>query len=99
MEIGQERVGGAKAVARRDENGGVAGERLERTVLIRRTFQQTQCRRADGNDAAAFRPHCVQGVRGRSGHLAPFRMHTVRFDVVGLDRQECPCADMQRHAV
>ena len=55
MEIGHQQVDGAEAVAGRDEDRGLAGERPKRAVLAGRAFEQPQRRRADRDDAPAAR--------------------------------------------
>ena len=49
VEVGHQQIDGLEAIARRDEDVGLAGEWPDRAVLGRRCFQQaetTSCRRA-----------------------------------------------------
>ncbi len=96
MEIGQHHVDGAEAVARRDEDGGLAGEGANDAVFAGGAFQQPQRGRAGGDDAAARAPRRVERIRRFRAHRAPFRMHDMAFGIVGLDRQEGAGADVQR---
>ena len=70
MEIGQEDIDRAKAIAGRDEDRGLALERRDRAVFGGSTFQEPQRGGADRDDASAARARRVQG-RGVSS--APFR--------------------------
>ena len=100
MEIGHQHVDGPEAVAGRDEDVGRAGPAAQRAVLARGALEQPQRGRADRDDAAAARL-APRSARRPSPALtdAALGMHLVVGGVVGLDRQERPCPDMQRHEV
>ena len=55
MEIGQEQVDGAKAVAREDEEARLAVKFADGAILGGGAFEQAQAGRADRNDAARAR--------------------------------------------
>ena len=95
MEVGDEAVDGAEAVAGGDEDRGVALERPDPPGLVGGAFQQAQRGRADRDDPAARGPRRVEpgGRRGRDP--APFGVHDMVVGVVGLDRQEGAGADME----
>ena len=59
-------------------------------------FEQPQAGRAHRDDAAALGLRGVDPLGRRLVDLAPFGMHHVVVGIVGLDRQERPCPDMQR---
>ncbi|MNT08076.1 hypothetical protein D3C72_1428050 [compost metagenome] len=99
MEVGHQHVAGAEAVARRDEDGGVAVEGLDHAVLGGRAFQQAKRGGADADDAAAGGADGVQGGGGLGRDLAPLGVHLVVGGVIGLDRQEGAGADVQGHGV
>ena len=96
MEVGDQPVDPAKAIAGCDEDRGVAFERTDHAVFAGGTFDQPQAGRADRDDAPAAGPHRVQPVGGRGVDPAPFGVHFVIVRILGLDRQERPRADVQR---
>ena len=100
MKIGQQDIDSAKPIARRDEDRGVAAERLDGAVLARRAFQQPQRGGADRDDAAALarvpRSAPPPSRAEMQPHSACIRCSEVSSD---LDRQERPCPDMQRQAM
>ncbi len=96
MEIGHQPVDRPEAVAGRDEDGGVAFERLDPSILVRRTFQQTQRSRSDRDQPPAGLARGIEPVGGRLIDAAPFGVHPMVGGVVNLDRQERPRADMKR---
>ena len=98
MEIGQQRVDGAEAIAGGDEDRRLAFEGAKRAVLAGGAFEQPRRGRADGDDAAAARARRVERRGGRRVEPAPFRVHGVAGGVVDLHRQERAGADMQRQA-
>ena len=73
MEIGQQDIDRAEAVARRDEDRGLAGKRRDRAVLGRGAFQQPQRGGADRDDAAAGARAALSARGGLGGDAAPFR--------------------------
>ena len=73
MEIGQQRVDGAEAIAGRDEDRRLAFEGAKLAVLAGGAFEQPRRSRADGDDAAAARPRRVERLGGRRVEPAPFR--------------------------
>ncbi len=100
VEVGQQQVGAAEPVAGRDEDVGLALERMEPAVGVDGALQQAQAGGADGDDAPARRPRGVDPLGRRGADLAPFAMHAVVLDPLGLDRQEGAGADVegQEHA-
>ncbi len=71
----------------------------DRSVLVRRAFEEPQRGRADGDDPPASLAHLVER-RGRFlAERAALRMHRMLVRIVRLDRQERAGADMQRHEV
>ena len=73
MEIGEENIDRAKAIARRDEDRGFVRKRLDGAVVGRGTFQQPQRGSADRDDTAAAGAGRVQGgcrLRARQPVLA-----------------------------
>ena len=99
MEIGQQDIDGAKPIARRNEDRGIAGEWFDGAVLGRGALQQPQRGGADRDDPSAFGARRVQRIGGFARDRAPLRMHLVRGRVLGLDRQERPRPHMQRDPV
>jgi hypothetical protein len=71
VEIGHQQVDGFEAVAGRDEERGVAGERPDRALLPDRRLQQAQGRGADRDDAPAGGARGVEGGGRIGGDLAP----------------------------
>ena len=97
MEIGQEQVDRAEAVARQDEEPGLAVEFADPAALVGGAFEEAQARRSDRDDAAAAGAGGVDpGGRLGTDHPA-FGMHPMPARVLGLDRQERAGPDMQRH--
>ena len=99
MEIGDERVDRAEAVAGRDEDRGLALEGPDGAALVGRAFDQARRSRADRDDPPAARARGVERRRGRGVDASPFGVHLVIARVVRLDRQEGAGADVQGHAM
>src|SRR5208337_2456850 len=98
MEIGQKGVDRAEAVARRNEDRGLAGERPNAAALVRRGLDKAGGGRAYADDAPAALARGVQRPRRRLIDRARFSMHPMVARVLGLDGQERSSADVQRHA-
>src|SRR6185437_1008648 len=62
MEVGEQDIDRAEAIARRDEQRGLAGERADMTLLVGSTLEEAQRRRTDGDDAAAFSARGVDAL-------------------------------------
>ena len=99
VEIGHQHVDRPEAIAGRDEDVGRAGPGRELAVVVGRAFEQPQRGRADRDDAAAARRAALSRSAVAADDRAALGMHLVVGGVVGLDRQERPCPDMQRHEV
>ena len=95
VEIGHQAVDRAEAVARGDEDIGVALERADDAVGAGGAFEQAQAGGADGDHAAARRARAVQAVGGVRVDPSPFAVHPVIVGFINLDRQECPGPDVQ----
>ena len=96
VEIGHQAVDGLEPIAGGDEDRGIAVERLDDAVFVRRAFEQAQRGGADRDDPSARRAHGVESLGGVGVDPAPFGVHDMVVGIVGLDRQERPCPDMQR---
>ena len=95
MEIGQQDIDRAKAIARRDEDRGLARKRLDGAVLGRSAFEQPQRGGADRDDTAAPGAGRVQRGRGLGSDAAPFGVHPV----LGRCRPPSPAGtSLPRHA-
>ena len=95
MEIGDDVVDDFLPVARRDENVGFAGKRVQDSVIVGGAFQQTQRGCADGDNAVAVLFRFVYYLAGVRGNDAVFGVHLMVFGVFDFDRQESSGADMQ----
>ena len=62
MEVRHQKIDGAKAIARRDEDVGRAVEGMDRARLVRGRLKQPQRRRADGDDAPAALPRRIDAL-------------------------------------
>ena len=71
MEVGEQHVDGAKAIARCDEDRGLAGERQNPAVRCGGAFQQAERGGADGNDAMARGTRAVKRTLTITRHLRP----------------------------
>ena len=89
----------SKAIARRDEQRGLAGERPDAAVLARGALEQPQRGRADRDDAPARAPAAALSASAVSALTAP-RSACIRWSggIVGLTGRNVPAPDMQRHA-
>ena len=100
MEIGQQQVDRAKAIAGRDEDRGLAGKRLRSAVFAPAALSSS---RSEVVPTATMRPPFARAALSAAAvaarDAAPFGMHLVSAGVVGLDRQEGAGADMQRDLV
>src|SRR3954451_16075045 len=96
MEIRDQAVGRLEAVARSDEDGSVALERMDRAVLIRRGFEQAQARRSDRDQPAAGFSHSVKPLGCRGIDPPPFGMHLMARSIVGLYGQERARTNVKR---
>jgi len=95
VEVGEQQVDGAKAVARQDVDAGLAGEGLNRAVGGGRSFEQAERRGADRDDAPAGRAGGVDGPGRCLRQLAGLQVHPVVARVLDLDRQEGAGADVE----
>ena len=84
VEIGEQPLDDAEAVARRDEEPrfGLAGAHAP--VVVGRRLERAQAGRADGDDAAAARARRVDRGDGRRRNPVPLRVHPVRGEVLGF---------------
>ena len=96
MKVGQQPVDRLEAIARGDEDCGVAVERADRAIVRRRAFDQAERGGPDRDQPPAPRSRCVEAIGGGSVDPAPFGMHPMVGGVVDLDRQEGPGADVKR---
>ena len=64
MEVRDERVGGAKAIARRDEDVGLARKGLNAACLVGGALDEAQRGGADGDDAVGRAVDDDEGVVG-----------------------------------
>ena len=97
VEIGQQQVDGAEAIAGQDEQARLAREFLHLPRLDRGAFEEAQTRRADRDDAAAPSARRIDPLRHRGSHNAPFGVHPMLARVIRLDRQKGAGSDMQGH--
>lgn len=79
----------------RDENAGVAGERMQYALFVGRGFQQPERGGADGDDPPPFGLGPVYGITGFGRNFAIFGVHFMVFGVGDFDRQEGAGADME----
>ena len=77
MEIGHQQIGGLEAVAGRDEDVGLAGERPHGAVLAAAVSSSRSDGGADGDDASAGGARAIERGGGVGGDLAPFGVHAV----------------------
>src|SRR5262245_10032174 len=96
MEVGQEAIDEAEAIAWGDEEAGLAVEGPEPSVLAGRTFQKPERGRADGDDLPSPALHPIQRVSGFGRDRAMLGMHTMTFRVLRPHRQEGAGADVKR---
>src|SRR5262245_2395624 len=75
MEIGQETIGDAEAIARGDEEARLTGKLREIAVIASHAFQKPQGSRADGDDLSSPRLHLVQSFRCLGRDHAALEMH------------------------
>ncbi len=99
MEIRHQHVDRAEAIAGRDEDRRLVGERRNAAVLGRGTLQQPQRRGANSHDAAADSARRIERIGGRGTNPAPLGMHAMRIGILDLDRQKSAGADVQCHRV
>jgi hypothetical protein len=95
VEVGEEAVHRAEAVAGRDEDVGVAFEGVD----LPSSSAALSSRRSEVVPTATIRPPPRAGVEALGGggvDAAPFAVHAVLVRVLGLDRQEGAGADMER---
>ncbi len=97
VEIGHKPVRDVEAEPRPDEDPGHAAKRRDGAGGGGRAFDQAQRRGAHRDHAPAPGARGGDGGGGLGRHLAPFLVHPVILDPVGLDRQEGARAHMQRH--
>ena len=96
MEVGDQAVDRLEAVAGRDEDRGVALERPDRAVLVRRAFDQAQAGRADRDQPPARRARTRSAARRSAASIRPHSACILWSSVsLGLDRQERARADVQ----
>jgi len=94
MEIGNQGIDTADPIAGENENLGISGKRLDRTIDDG-GFQCTQHRGTDGDDAAAT------GLGGRNlgaqfgAHIQPFTVHDMVFQIFRTHGLEGAGAHMQ----
>ena len=94
MEISEEPVDGAEAVARGDEDVGVSFERADDLVLTRGAFEEAKRGCADGDDAPAAGACGVEALGGGGIDAAPLAVDLMLGGVLGLHRQEGAGADV-----
>ena len=88
MEIGNQAIQNAEAIARVDEDFGVTALGPERSVLIRCGFERPATRRADTHNATARRLCAVHGLCGFLAHHIELLVHVVFQNILLLDRAE-----------
>ena len=89
VEIGNQAVDDAEAVARRDKNIGVALSRFQTTCLARGGFEGAHGSGADCPNFVSARMGGFDGGDGFGRYVKPFAVHFVFFDFVhahGLER-------------
>ena len=94
VEVRHQPVRDPEAIAGSDEDVGLAHPGRDPARRRRRGLDQPQRRGADRDHPAG---RGVDRLGRRIADLAPFGMHPVAGDVLDLDRQEGPGADVQRH--
>ena len=77
VEIGQQHVDRAEAVAGHDEQSGVAGKGPHIAVLGCGGFEEAQARRSDRDDAPALAPRRGDPFGGLGRNNPPFGVHRV----------------------
>ncbi|KAG1606111.1 hypothetical protein G6F46_013232 [Rhizopus delemar] len=94
VEIGHHRVDAADAVARGDEDLGLAGER-QQLAIAHRAFQRTHHRGADTNHPAASRARAPHLLHQFGTDIQPLAVHHVVLQVIGTHRLEGARAHVQ----
>src|SRR4029078_7338157 len=97
MEIGQETIGDAEAIARGDEEARLTGKRRELAVIGSRALQKPQGSRAADDDLSSPRLYLVRSFRCLRRDLAALGMHHVALGIGSPHRQECARPHMQRN--
>jgi hypothetical protein len=96
VKIGQQGVHQPEAVARGDEQPGLASAGAKPAGGVRGALERAQHRGADRDDAATPGPRPRHKVSRHGRHLVPLGMHHMVLDSLCPDRQEGAGADVQR---
>ena len=97
MEIGNQTVGNAETVARRDENIGIAPPCFQTACFPRGRFQRAHRGGADRPDFCPLRLRRFHRRHCFGRHVVPFAVHFVFGDVLRPHRLERAGTDMQRY--
>ena len=95
VEVGQQRIDAADAVAGQDEDRGFPGEGLQFAVAHGR-FERAHDGGADGDDAAAARPGLADLFDQRGADVQPLAVHAVFGQFIHPHRLEGAGAHVQR---
>jgi len=95
VKVGNKPIDGAEFVRRPDEDASVPGLFAKGSVLIDRALECADARRADCPDLAAGAPSCVEDIRGTLGQTERLLVHHVIGGMLGVDRLEGSCADVE----
>ncbi len=99
MEIGHERIDGAKLESRVDEQVGFAApvfERRRKPAALGRGFQDARGGRSHRHHAAAFAFRVRDYTKRRTVDLERFRREAIRFDGFVLERLKRSWADVEQ---
>src|SRR5215472_4323558 len=95
VEIGQQHVDSAEAVAGHDEQARLAGKGPDLAVLKGSALDEAQARCPDRDEAAGSALGCRNALSGLGGENAAFGVHRMVARIGNLDRQERAGPDMQ----